>query len=729
MEQHYSQSISKQLHLRPNQVRAAMELFSEGCTIPFVARYRKEATQSLDEVDLTNIRDLWRSLEDLDKRRKAITDSLAKREILTEELAKKLAEAPSLTALEDLYLPYRPKRKTRASAAREQGLEPLALALFAQKGIDPDAKAREFLNPEKGVNTIDDALDGAGDIMAEYISENPRARQELRKLYVSQGVLRSLRSSKKTDKEAAHYADYFDYKESLRSLPSHRILALFRGETEGMLSLSIQIPDDRAIALLKELFLSGTGADAEEVRDALEDAWKRLLKSSLETEARKALKSRADAEAIRVFAVNLRNILMASPLGEKAVLALDPGFRTGCKVACLNSRGELLEHRVIYPHPPQKKEEESRTILMELIEKHAPQAIAVGNGTAGRETLSFLRTLKLSPPLPLVSVNESGASIYSTSEIARKEFPHHDATVRSAVSIGRRLMDPLAELVKIDPKSIGVGQYQHDVDQKMLRQALQDTVEQCVNAVGVMLNTASPDLLTYVSGLGPQLAAGIVSYREEHGPFRNRQELLKVPRLGEKAFQQCAGFLRIRSGTNSLDASAVHPENYPVVEEMAKDMSCSVEELMKNQEIQSQIDLSRYVTSKAGMPTLEDIQKELARPGRDPREILEPLLFDEKVQSMEDLLPGMVLPGIITNVTAFGAFVDIGVHQDGLVHISKMGDRFIASPTEVVRVGEQISVVVLGVELERKRISLSMHPEDFPKDLSQATNTAEEDGV
>ncbi len=728
MEQHYSQHISKQLHLRSGQVQAAMELFSQGCTIPFIARYRKEATHSLDEVDLTNIRDLWHSLEDLDKRRKAIVESLEKRDLLTKELEKKLRNAPSLTTLEDLYLPYRPKRKTRASVAREQGLEPLAQALFAQKGIDPDAKAREFLNPEKGVHTIDDALDGAGDIMAEYISENLEARQELRKLYVSQGVLRSLRSPKKSEKEASHYADYLDYKESLRSLPSHRILALFRGESEGMLSLSIQVPEDRAISILKHLFLSGTGFDAEEVRDALEDAWKRLLKSSLETEARKALKNRADAEAIRVFAVNLRNILMASPLGEKAVLALDPGFRTGCKVACLTPQGELLEHAVIFPHTSQKKQEEAREILTELIRKHSLQAIAVGNGTAGRETLAFLRTLKLSPPLPVISVNESGASIYSTSERARKEFPDFDATVRSAVSIGRRLMDPLAELVKIDPKSIGVGQYQHDVDQKMLRQALQDTVEQCVNAVGVMLNTASPDLLTYVSGLGPQLAAGIVSYREEHGPFRSRQELLKVPRLGEKAFQQCAGFLRIRSGPNPLDASAVHPENYPLVERMAEDAGRSVEELMQSPEIQEKIDLSRYVTPEAGMPTLEDIREELARPGRDPREILEPLLFDETIQTMEDLLPGMVLPGIVTNVTAFGAFVDIGVHQDGLVHISKMGNRFIVSPTEVVRVGEQVSVAVLGVELERKRISLSMHPEDFPK-AAPPRDTGKENGV
>ena len=728
MEQHYSQHISKQLHLRSGQVQAAMELFSQGCTIPFIARYRKEATHSLDEVDLTNIRDLWHSLEDLDKRRKAIVESLEKRDLLTKELEKKLRDAPSLTTLEDLYLPYRPKRKTRASVAREQGLEPLAQVLFAQKGIDPDAKAREFLNPEKGVHTIDDALDGAGDIMAEYISENLEARQELRKLYVSQGVLRSLRSPKKSEKEASHYADYLDYKESLRSLPSHRILALFRGESEGMLSLSIQVPEDRAISILKHLFLSGTGFDAEEVRDALEDAWKRLLKSSLETEARKALKNRADAEAIRVFAVNLRNILMASPLGEKAVLALDPGFRTGCKVACLTPQGELLEHAVIFPHTSQKKQEEAREILTELIRKYSLQAIAVGNGTAGRETLAFLRTLKLSSTLPVISVNESGASIYSTSERARKEFPDFDATVRSAVSIGRRLMDPLAELVKIDPKSIGVGQYQHDVDQKMLRQALQDTVEQCVNAVGVMLNTASPDLLTYVSGLGPQLAAGIVSYREEHGPFRSRQELLKVPRLGEKAFQQCAGFLRIRSGTNPLDASAVHPENYPLVERMAEDAGRSVEELMQSPEIQKKIDLSRYVTPEAGMPTLEDIREELARPGRDPREILEPLLFDETIQTMEDLLPGMVLPGIVTNVTAFGAFVDIGVHQDGLVHISKMGNRFIASPTEVVRVGEQVSVAVLGVELERKRISLSMHPEDFPK-AAPPRDTGKENGV
>ncbi len=726
MEQRYFKKISDQLHLQPRQVQAAMELFSEGCTIPFIARYRKEATRSLDEVDLTNIRDLWRSLEDLDKRREAILDSLKKRELLTKELHVKIQGASNLTALEDLYLPYRPKRKTRASAARERGLEPLAEMIFAQKGVNPDEKAREFVDPEKGVRTIDDALDGAGDIMAEYVSENPEARQELRKLYVSQGILRSLRAPKKEEKEAAHYADYFDYNEPLRSLPSHRILALFRGEAEGMLSLSFQVPEDRALSLLEHRFLSGTGFDSEEVRDALGDAWKRLLKPSLETEARKALKARADAEAIRVFAVNLRNVLMASPLGEKAVLAVDPGFRTGCKVACLNSQGELLEHTVIYPHPPQKKEGESREILEDLVRKYAPRAIAVGNGTAGRETLAFLRTLKFSPPLPLVSVNESGASIYSTSERARQEFPHQDATVRSAVSIGRRLMDPLAELVKIDPKSIGVGQYQHDVDQKMLRQALQDTVEQCVNAVGVMLNTASPDLLTYVSGLGPQLAAGIVTYREKHGPFRSRRELLKVPRLGEKAFQQCAGFLRIRSGENPLDASAVHPENYAIVENMARDTKCSVEELIKNPEIRGRIDLSRYVAGNVGMPTLEDIRQELARPGRDPREVLEPLGFDESVQTMEDLLPGMVLPGIVTNVTAFGAFVDIGVHQDGLVHISKMGDRFISTPTEVVKVGEQISVVVLGVDMERKRISLSMHPEDFPKKSGQEKDSAEE---
>ena len=725
MEQYYSQKISKELHLKPGQVRAAMKLFSDGCTIPFIARYRKEATSSLDEVDLTNIRDLWRSLEDLDKRRKAILESLEKRELLTEELEKKLRTAPNMTSLEDLYLPYRPKRKTRASAARERGLEALAQILFAQKGVNPDEKAREFLDPEKGIHTIDDALDGAGDIMAEYISETPEARQELRKLYVSQGLLRSLRPPKKSEKEASHYADYFDYKESLRSLPSHRILALFRGEAEGMLSLSIQVPEDKALSLLTHRFVSGNGFDSEEVRDALEDAWKRLLKPSLETEARKALKNRADAEAIRIFAVNLRDILMASPLGEKSVLAIDPGFRTGCKVACLTPQGELLEHTVIFPHTSQKKQDEAREILTELIRKHSLQAIAVGNGTAGRETMAFLRTLKLSSPLPVISVNESGASIYSTSERARKEFPDFDATVRSAVSIGRRLMDPLAELVKIDPKSIGVGQYQHDVDQKMLRQALHDTVEQCVNAVGVMLNTASPDLLTYVSGLGPQLASGIVAHREKHGPFKSRKELMDVPRLGEKAFQQCAGFLRIRSGKNPLDASAVHPENYSVVEQMAKDAGCSVEELMKNPEIQEKLDLSRYVTSQAGMPTLVDLRQELARPGRDPREVLEPLLFDEKIQTMEDLLPGMVLPGIVTNVTAFGAFVDIGVHQDGLVHISKMGNRFISSPTEVVKVGEQIRVAVLGVDLERKRISLSMHPDDFPEKSTQKSTSSE----
>lgn len=700
-------TIAHELRIRPQQVSAVAGLLAEGATVPFIARYRKELTGSLDEVAVAAIRDRLGELEALDSRREAIIRSLTEQGVLTEELSAAVNSARTLPELEDIYLPYQPKRRTRAMMAREKGLEPLADILFRQQtGTDPQAEAQAFVNPEKGVESVEEALAGARDIIAERIAEDAEVRAALRALFEKEAQLRS-EVYTGAEEDAATYRDYFDWQEKAATAPSHRILAIFRGNREALLKVSVRPPQDRALAVLTGMVLQGQCPSAEQVLLAVEDSYKRLLMPSLENEMKAALKERADDEAIAVFAKNLRELLMAPPLGEKRVLAIDPGYRTGCKVVCLGAQGALLHHDVIYPTASSEKEvEEAGRTLKRLVERFDIEAIAIGNGTASRETERFVRGLKLE--VPVIVVNESGASVYSASETARREFPDHDVTVRGAVSIGRRLMDPLAELVKIDPKSIGVGQYQHDVDQAKLKRKLDDVVESCVNAVGVDVNTASPELLTFVSGLGPVLAANIVAYRDKNGPFTTRTGLKKVPRLGAKAFELSAGFLRIRGGAHPLDASAVHPERYALVERMARDLGCSVEDLMRSRSLRERIDLRRYVDGSVGMPTLKDIMAELDKPGRDPRESFEEFSFAEGITSLDDLEPGMELPGIVTNVTNFGAFVDIGVHQDGLVHISLLADRFVKDPHQVVSVGRRVKVRVLEVDRVRKRISLSM---------------------
>jgi uncharacterized protein len=707
MNESYFAKIAHKMNLGTGQVKAAATLFAEGGTIPFVARYRKEATGSLDEVALTGIRDQLDQLAELDKRREAILKSLEERNLLTDALKAEVVGAGTMAALEDIYLPYRPKRRTRATIAREKGLEPLALTLLEQKITDVAAAARAYVNPEKGVADPEEALQGARDIIAEMVSEDPQVRGRVRDLFLSRGVCES-KVAKNKEEEGAKYRDYFDCCESASKAPSHRLLAMFRGENEGFLSLRIAPPEEEARALISDARVTGAGPASEEVSLAIEDGYKRLLGPSLETEVRAELKRRADAEAIRVFADNLRELLLAAPLGRRNVLALDPGFRTGCKLVCLDRQGKLLHNDVIYPHSGEGSGREAAAKTKALCAKFEVEAIAIGNGTAGRETEAFVRTLELPPAIPVVMVNESGASIYSASDAAREEFPDYDLTVRGAVSIGRRLMDPLAELVKLDPKSIGVGQYQHDVDQPALKRSLDDVVMSCVNGVGVDLNTASKQLLMYVSGLGPQLAANIVAFRNENGPFDSRAKLKKVPRLGPKAFEQAAGFLRVPEGKNPLDASAVHPESYGIVDAMAKDLGCAVKDLLVKEPLRTQIRPDRYVTDSVGMPTLRDIIAELAKPGRDPREQFEVFSFAEGVTEMKDLVPGMTLPGIVTNVTAFGAFVDVGVHQDGLVHISQLADRFIKDPNEVVKVHQRVTVTVTEVDTARKRIALSM---------------------
>lgn len=709
MNEQYFAKVATELTLQERQVAATARLLSEGATVPFIARYRKEATDSLDEVAITQIRDRLVSLVELDQRRDAILKSLSERNLLTDSLRSSLSRAETLATLEDLYLPYRPKRRTRATIAREQGLEPLAKLLFEQQNsADPTTQAQTFINLEKGVETADKALSGARDIIAEWVSDDARARASLRRLFWDQAVVTSRVVAGK-EEVGAKFKDYYDWSEPLAKIPSHRLLAIRRGETEGVLILRITPPDDAALALLVPLFVNGRGPAANQVLKAVEDSYKRLLGSAIEAEVRFESKKRADAEAIRVFADNLRQLLLASPLGSKNVLAIDPGFRTGCKVVCLDRQGKLLRHEVVYPTASSiVQQREAAEVLLALVKEYQIEAIAIGNGTAGRESEAFVRKLGLPPSLPVVMVNESGASIYSASEAAREEFPGHDVTVRGAVSIGRRLMDPLAELVKIDPKSIGVGQYQHDVDPAALKNGLDDVVISCVNAVGVELNTASKQLLSYVSGLGPALAANLVSYRNEHGPFRSRQQLLKVPRLGPKAFEQAAGFLRIRDSSHPLDASAVHPESYPIVDAIARDLGCSLSDLMRDGSLRQQIDLKRYLTPTVGLPTLNDIMAELAKPGRDPRRQFEIFSFQEGVDKIEDLKSGMKLPGIVTNVTAFGAFVDIGVHQDGLVHISQLADRFIKDPADAVKVQQKVMVTVVEVDIPRKRIALSM---------------------
>ncbi len=699
--------IAHELGFTPQQVRATADLLKEGATVPFIARYRKEITGSLDEIAITMVRDRLYQLMELDKRREVILKSLEERGQLTDELKEKLLSAETMAVLEDIYLPFRPKRRTRATIAKEKGLEPLAQRLFAQEDIDPLAEASAFVDPEKAVNSVEDALAGARDIIAEWVNEDQTARARMRDFYSSKAVFKSKVIPEK-EAEGIKYKDYFDWQEPVNTAPSHRILAMRRGENEGFLTLRVLPPEEEALEILDSLFVRGQGPASQQVRMSVHDSYKRLLSPSMETEIRLDTKKRADEEAIRVFVENLRQLLLAPPLGQKNVLAIDPGFRTGCKVVCLDRQGKLLHTDTIYPLLSDKGAGDAGLKIRELCQRYLIEAIAVGNGTAGRETEAFIHSLNLSKNIQVVMVNESGASVYSASEAAREELPDQDVTVRGAVSIGRRLMDPLAELVKIDPKSIGVGQYQHDVDQGALRSSLDDVVISCVNRVGVEVNTASKQLLTYVSGLGPQLARGIVEYRNEHGPFRSRQELKQVPRLGPKAFEQAAGFLRIRDGENPLDRSAVHPESYPIVDAMARDLGSSVLDLMHDENLRKRIDLGRYVSDKAGLPTLNDILSELSKPGRDPREQLEIFRFAEGIEKIEDVKPGMKLPGIVTNITAFGVFVDIGVHQDGLVHISEVSHRFVKNPAEVVRVHQKVTVTVLGVDLERKRISLSM---------------------
>jgi len=695
--------ISTALQISESQVRKTIALLDEGATIPFISRYRKEMTGSLDEVQVAAIRDLRDQFVELEKRREAILKSLLELEKLTPELEKAVRSAETLAKLEDIYLPYKPKRKTRAMAAREKGLQELANKLFQQRLVSPEELAANYLDQ---VANVDEALAGARDILAEEMMETAEAREEARNLFTHKTTVKS--SVVKGKQEAGiKYKDYFDWSESLAQAPSHRILALFRGENEGFLNLSLLGPDEEVLTKLERRFITGNNSCAKQVEMAIQDGYKRLLMPAMETEVRAEAKKRADENAIRVFADNIRQLLLAAPLGQKRVLALDPGFRTGCKVVCLNEQGSLLANTAIYPHTGPGQASEAAETIKDWVKKYQIQAIAIGNGTAGRETETFVRNLNLNG-IHIIMVNESGASIYSASEVARDEFPDKDVTVRGAVSIGRRLMDPLAELVKIDAKSIGVGQYQHDVDQKKLQASLDDTVVSCVNLVGVELNTASKQILSYVSGLGPQLAQNIIDYRTKNGPFVKRSDLKKVTRLGEKAFEQAAAFLRIRHAKNPLDASAVHPERYDIVEKMAKDLSCKVADLLADESLRKQIQLSQYVTSDVGMPTLTDIISELAKPGLDPREKFEAFEFADGVNNIKDLRIGMTLPGIVTNITNFGAFVDIGVHQDGLVHVSQLADKFVKDPNEVVKVSQKVMVRVTEVDEARKRIALSM---------------------
>jgi protein Tex len=702
--------IADELRIAIGQVKATAGLLADGATIPFIARYRKEATGSLDEVAIAAIRDRLQELEELDKRRANIVKSLEERSLLSDELSRKITSAQTLTELEDIYLPYRPKRRTRAMVAREKGLEPLAQRIFTFESRDPAADAAGFVDASKDVGNVDDALAGARDIIAEWINEDASVRAEMRAYWTQRSTVRSQVASGK-EQEGSKFSDYFNWEEPAQKAPSHRLLAILRGENEGFLKVDVAPPAEEALSRLHHRYLQKSDSKAaEQIKLAIADGYKRLLAPSMETEIRNSLKERADAEAIKVFSSNVRELLLSPPLGRKRVLGLDPGLRTGCKIVCLDEQGAMLHHDVI--HLLGNAAVEAANKLISLCDKYKTEAIAVGNGTGGREAESFVRDLittgKIDKSIITVMVNESGASIYSASEVAREEFPNHDVTVRGAVSIGRRLIDPLAELVKIDPKSIGVGQYQHDVDQAALKRSLDDVVVSCVNSVGVELNTASKQLLTYVSGLGPQLAAGVVKYRDENGAFQSRDQLKKVPRLGAKAFEQAAGFLRIRDAKNPLDNSAVHPESYHVVTQMAKDLGCSVADLIRDESLRKKIQLEKYVSDKAGLPTLQDILQEIAKPGRDPRETLQPVRFCADVTKPEDLKDGMVLEGVVTNVTAFGAFVDIGVHQDGLVHISQLADRYVKDPHEVVKVHQKVKVKVVSVDLDRKRIALSM---------------------
>ncbi|WNB17052.1 Tex family protein [Marivirga arenosa] len=710
--------IAGELNVRPQQVKAVVELLDGGATVPFISRYRKEATGSLDEVAVADVRDRVQQLRDLDKRREAILKSIKEQEKLTPELEKEINAAETMAKLEDIYLPYKPKRRTKATIAREKGLEPLAKLIFEQGNIDVEGEAAKFIDEEKEVENAEAALHGARDIIAEWANENAELREDIRELFLEKGMFRSkVLSGKET--EGQKYKDYFEWEENVKTAPSHRVLAMRRGEKEMILMLDISPEEADALFIMEKHFVKADNEAGEQVRMAIADAYKRLLKPSMETEIRIYTKKKADEEAIKVFSDNLRQLLLAAPMGQKNVMAVDPGFRTGCKLVCLDRQGQLLFNEAIFPHEPQRQTAKAAALILQLVDKYNIEAIAIGNGTAGRETEKFVNSIGLPSSVTVVMVNESGASVYSASEVAREEFKEYDLTVRGAVSIGRRLMDPLAELVKIDAKSIGVGQYQHDVDQNLLKAGLDDTVVSCVNNVGVELNTASKQLLTYVSGLGPSIAENIVKYRNENGAFKSKEDLKKVPRLGDKAFEQAAGFLRISNAENPLDSSAVHPERYDLVNKMAKDVHASITDLMSSNELREKLDMKQYVTESVGLPTLQDIMQELAKPGRDPREQFEAFSFTEGVNEMSDLQVGMKLPGIVTNITNFGAFVDVGVHQDGLVHVSHLADKFVSNPAEIVNVAQKVEVTVLEVDASRKRISLSMKKDPFKKQADE----------
>lgn len=701
----FHKMISSLLGISERQIDSTLRLLGEGATIPFISRYRKEATGGLDEVQIEQIKEQHDKLCDIAKRKETILATISEQGKLTAELESRINDSWSTTELEDIYLPYKPKRKTRAEAARQKGLEPLAMLLLMQREANPAARAAAFVKGD--VKDVEDALKGARDIIAEQVNEDERARNTVRNQFARQGII-TAKVAKGKEEEAAKYRDYFDFSEPLKRCTSHRLLAIRRAEAEGLLKVSISPDDEECLERLDRQFVRGNGESSRQVAEATADAYKRLLKPSIETEFAAQSKERADEEAIRVFTENLRQLLLSAPLGQKRVLAIDPGFRTGCKVVCLDAQGNLVHNENIYPHPPVNKTSEAASKLRKMVEAYQIEAISIGNGTASRETEDFISRQSFDRQIPVFVVSEQGASIYSASKTAREEFPEYDVTVRGAVSIGRRLMDPLAELVKIDPKSIGVGQYQHDVDQTKLKKALDQTVENCVNLVGVNLNTASSHLLTYISGLGTQLAQNIVNYRAENGAFGSRKELMKVPRMGAKAFEQCAGFLRIPDAKNPLDRTAVHPESYHIVERMAKDLRCTVDELIADKALRGKIRVADYVTATVGLPTLQDIMQELDKPGRDPRKEIKVFEFDKNVRTINDLREGMILPGIVGNITNFGAFVDIGIKENGLVHLSQMADRFVSDPTEVVSIHQQVMVRVMGVDTERKRVQLSM---------------------
>ena len=705
MENIFHRQIAGMLPIAEKQIAATIELLDEGATIPFISRYRKEKTGGLNEVEIENIRSCYDKLKETAKRKETIIATIEELGQLTPELRKRIDATWDATELEDIYLPYKPKRKTRAEAARQKGLEPLATLLMLQRETQPEAQAARYVKGE--VKDAEDALKGARDIIAEHVGEDERARNSIRSIFTRQATL-TAKVAKGKEQEAANYRDYFDYSESLRRCSSHRLLAIRRAEAEGLLKVSISPDDDECLDRLDRQFVKGRNASSQQVSEAVKDAYKRLLKPSIETEFAAISKEKADDEAIQVFTANLRQLLLAPPLGQKRMMGIDPGFRTGCKVVCLDAQGNLLHNENIYPHPPVSKGKEAMARLSKMIEAYQIEAIAIGNGTASRETEEFLKKMTFPRNVQIFVVSEQGASIYSASKIAREEFPDYDVTVRGAVSIARRLMDPLAELVKIDPKSIGVGQYQHDVDQTKLKKSLDQTVESCVNLVGVNLNTASSHLLTYISGLGPQLAQNIVNYRQQNGPFASRKELLKVPRMGAKAFELCAGFLRIAGGKNPLDNTAVHPESYHIVEQMARDLGCTIDTLIADKELRRKVELKKYVTTEVGMPTLQDIMQELDKPGRDPRGTIKAFEFDSSVHTIDDLREGMELPGIVGNITNFGAFVDIGIKENGLIHLSQMADRYVSNPADILSIHQHIRVKVLGIDKERKRIQLTL---------------------